>query len=105
VDDVEERKKTKQETCMNRAASKALLRADFLIDIFDPEDGDDKFLRNVGCLPTDGTDSGLDSRQKKRILLFSMTSRPAPGPTQLPIEQVPVAASPEIKLPGREADY
>jgi hypothetical protein len=33
---------------MNHAASKALLPADFLIGIFDPEDGDDKFLRNIG---------------------------------------------------------
>jgi hypothetical protein len=36
---------------------------------------------------------------------FSMSSRPALGSTQPPIQWVPRALSPEIKRPGREADY
>jgi hypothetical protein len=49
------KKKTKQETRMNHTASIALLRAGFLIGIFDPEDGDDKSLRN-GRLTSNGLD-------------------------------------------------
>jgi hypothetical protein len=36
--------------------------------------------------------------------LFATTSRPALGPTQPPIQWVPVAFSLGVKLPGREAD-
>jgi hypothetical protein len=35
---------------------------------------------------------------------FSMSSRLALGPTQLPIQWVPRALSPGVKRPGREAD-
>lgn len=48
------KKETKQETSMNHTANKALLRAGFLIVIFDPEDGDE-FLRN-GRLTSNGLD-------------------------------------------------
>jgi hypothetical protein len=37
--------------------------------------------------------------------LFSATSRPAPGPTQPPIQWVPGALSPRIKRSGLEADH
>jgi hypothetical protein len=36
---------------------------------------------------------------------FSMSSRPALGFTQPPIQWVPGGLSPGVKLPGREADY
>jgi hypothetical protein len=35
----------------------------------------------------------------------SMSSRPALGSTQLPIQWVPGALSPEVKRPGCEADH
>jgi hypothetical protein len=37
--------------------------------------------------------------------LFSTSSRPALGPTQSPIQWVPGALSPGVKLQGREADH
>jgi hypothetical protein len=36
---------------------------------------------------------------------FSMSSRPALGPTQPPIQWVPRALSPEIQRLGREVDH
>jgi hypothetical protein len=36
---------------------------------------------------------------------FSIASRPALGPTQSPTEWVPVALSPGVKRPGREANH
>jgi hypothetical protein len=36
---------------------------------------------------------------------FSMSSRPALGPTQPPIQRVPGAPFPGVKRPGREADH
>jgi hypothetical protein len=41
---------------------------------------------------------GFDSRQKLRISL-AIASRPAPGPTQLPVQEVSW-----VKRPGHEAD-
>jgi hypothetical protein len=40
-----------------------------------------------------------------KVFLFSTTSRPALGTTQLSIPWVPVAFSPVVKRPGREADH
>jgi hypothetical protein len=40
-----------------------------------------------------------------KILLFSTSSRPALGPTQLPIQWIPGALSPGIQRQGREAGY
>jgi hypothetical protein len=37
--------------------------------------------------------------------LFSMSSRPALGPTQPPIQWVPWTLSPGVKRPGHEADH
>jgi hypothetical protein len=37
--------------------------------------------------------------------LLSVTSRPVMGPTSPPIQWVPRDFSPEVKLPGREADH
>jgi hypothetical protein len=51
-------------------------------------------LRNRSSSPTRG-----------KILLLSMSSRPALGPTQPPIQQVPGVLSPGIKWPGCEADH
>jgi hypothetical protein len=39
------------------------------------------------------------------IFLFSISSRPALGFTQPPIQWVPGALSPGVKRPGREADH
>jgi hypothetical protein len=44
-------------------------------------------------------------RKKQDIFLYSTASRPVLGPTQPPIQWVPVALSPEVKRPGREADH
>jgi hypothetical protein len=49
--------------------------------------------------------SGFDARRGLGIFLFSTASRRALGPTQHPIQWVPVAPSPEVKWPGREADH
>jgi hypothetical protein len=40
-----------------------------------------------------------------RIFHFSVSSRPAMGLTQPPIQWVPGALSPGVKRPGREADH
>jgi hypothetical protein len=37
--------------------------------------------------------------------LFSMSSRPALGPTQPPVQWIPGAVSSGVKQPGREADH
>jgi hypothetical protein len=36
---------------------------------------------------------------------ISISSRPALGSTQLPIQWIPEALSPSVKRPGREADH
>jgi hypothetical protein len=48
---------------------------------------------------------GFHSRQRQRLLLFATASRLAPGPTQPPIQWVPKALSPVVKLPLSEADH
>jgi hypothetical protein len=54
---------------------------------------------------------GLDDRVQRsspgrvKILRFSISSRPALGPTQPPIHRVPGALSPAVKRKGREADH
>jgi hypothetical protein len=48
---------------------------------------------------------GFDFRERKDIFLFSTASRPAPGPTQPPIQWVPGPLSPGVKWPGREVDH
>jgi hypothetical protein len=45
------------------------------------------------------------SPSRVKNFLFSTSSRPALGPTQLPIQWVPEALSPGVKRPGREADH
>jgi hypothetical protein len=55
------------------------------------------------------TDYGLDDRGVGVRVpigsrIFSTSSRPALGPTQLPIQWVLGALSPGVKRPGREAD-
>jgi hypothetical protein len=47
---------------------------------------------------------GFDSWQGARIFLLTTASKPALGPTQLPIQWVPGALSLGVKRPGREAD-
>jgi hypothetical protein len=44
------------------------------------------------------------STDKRKNFHFSMSSRPALGPTQPPIQWAPGALSPGVKRPGREAD-
>jgi hypothetical protein len=48
---------------------------------------------------------GFDSRRRLGIFLFITATRPAPGPTQPPIQWVPGALSLGIKRPGCEADH
>jgi hypothetical protein len=48
---------------------------------------------------------GFDSRRGLGAFLFTTASRTALGPTQLPIQWVPVALYLEVKRPGREADH
>jgi hypothetical protein len=40
-----------------------------------------------------------------KSFLFSTSSRPAMGPTQPPIQGVPVNLSPGVKRPGRKANH
>jgi hypothetical protein len=47
----------------------------------------------------------FDSRRGLGIFLFSTASRPAPGPTQPPIQWVPGALSLAVRRAGREADH
>jgi hypothetical protein len=53
----------------------------------------------VQCLTTGWTTgrSGFDPRQGQRIFPLSSVSRPALGPTQAPVQWVPVVFSPGIK--------
>jgi hypothetical protein len=44
------------------------------------------------------------SRKAQKVFLFSITSRPALGPTQLSLQWIPGAVSADIKWPGRQAD-
>jgi len=39
------------------------------------------------------------------IFLMATASKPAPGPTQPPIQRLPGAITPRVKQPGREADH
>jgi len=50
---------------------------------------------------------GVALRVLKRLEIFLLTtaSRPAPGPTQPPIQFVPEVFTPGVKWPGREADH
>jgi hypothetical protein len=47
----------------------------------------------------------FDSREEKEICFFSITSRPALGSTQPPIQWIPEAVSSGVKRQGREADH
>jgi hypothetical protein len=47
----------------------------------------------------------FDSRQGQEMLLFTIASRTALGPTQLLIQWVPGAVSLGVKRPDREADH
>jgi hypothetical protein len=47
----------------------------------------------------------FDSWEGKEIYLIPTASRPALGPTQLPIQMVPGTSSPGVKRPAREADH
>jgi hypothetical protein len=48
---------------------------------------------------------GFESRQGLRIFLFTTVSRPALGPTQLPIQWVPEGLYLGLKRHGSEADH
>jgi hypothetical protein len=50
-------------------------------------------------------DRGFESRQGLGIFLFATASRPALGPTQLPIHWVPRALSLGVMRPVRKADH
>jgi hypothetical protein len=58
--------------------------------------------QSVQCLATDWTTgrSGIDLRQRQRIFPLASVSRPALGPTQPPVQWVPVVLS-----PGLDADH
>jgi hypothetical protein len=50
--------------------------------------------------------SDFDSRRGQRIFPVAFVSRPALGPTQPPVQLVPVVLSPGVKArPGRDADH
>jgi hypothetical protein len=48
---------------------------------------------------------GFDSRQRQDIFLYSTASRPSLGPTQPPIEWVPMGCFLGEKRPGSEANH
>jgi hypothetical protein len=52
---------------------------------------------------------GLDGQGsipgRGKIFLFSTASRPVLGPTQPPIQWIPVVISPGVEQPGCEADH
>jgi hypothetical protein len=50
-------------------------------------------------------DRGFDSRQRMGIFLYTIASRRALSPTQLPVQWVPGAISLGVKRQGREADH
>jgi hypothetical protein len=50
-------------------------------------------------------DLGVEIRVPVGSRIFSTSSIPVLGPTQPPIQCVPGALKPKIKLPGREADH
>jgi hypothetical protein len=59
----------------------------------------------VGTATGYGLDGGgVGVRVPVGARIFSMSSRPALGPTQRPIQWVPGALSPGVKRQGREAD-
>jgi hypothetical protein len=60
-----------------------------------------RYSDQVTGWPTD--EARFSSRQGQEIFLFSITSRPALGPTQAPVRWVPGALSPVLKRQGREA--
>jgi hypothetical protein len=85
---------------------------------FNPEDWGYIFPRNVPWFSTDYiaqsvTDWLWVGRQRDpssspgrvKNFLFSMSSTPALGPTQPPIQWVPGVLSPGVKRPGREANH
>jgi hypothetical protein len=49
--------------------------------------------------------SRSSSSGRAKNFLFSVSSRPALGPTQPPIQWVPRTLTPGVKRPGREADH
>jgi hypothetical protein len=52
-----------------------------------------------------GLDGRGSIRGKEKICLFSASPTSVLRPTQPPIQWVPEALSPEVKLQGREADH
>jgi hypothetical protein len=52
-----------------------------------------------------GWTSGVRFSAGAGIFLFATASRPALRPTQPPVQWIPGAISPVVKLPGREADH
>jgi hypothetical protein len=53
----------------------------------------------------DGRVVGVPSPARYKVFLFSVSSRPVLGPTQLPIQWAPGALAPGVKRPGRETDH
>jgi hypothetical protein len=50
--------------------------------------------------------SGFDPRRGQSIFSIASVSRPAPGPTQPPVQWVPGVLSPGVKArPGRDTDH
>jgi len=49
--------------------------------------------------------TGVRVPARLNIFLFTTASRPAVGPTQPPIQWLPVAVSLGVKRPGAEADH
>jgi hypothetical protein len=69
-------------------------------------------LRSRDSVVSIATGYGLDNQRgwsssprRVKNFLFSMLSRPAPGPSEPPIQWVPWALSPGVERPGCEADH
>jgi hypothetical protein len=63
------------------------------------------FLRNPDASVGIVKELVFDSRQGQDIPLFSVTCRPAVGPTQLPMQSITGALSPGVKRQLRDADH